>query len=114
MPQYKVRFYHMVQGMDQPDERDLGIVEADDELSARKLASRELCLREGGDPNCSYTLSCISAELILTGENAESLSLMTKDEFWDVAKIAKPGITREEYDVMWDDFQKKKSLKELN
>ncbi|WYW01496.1 hypothetical protein Amme1_00104 [Pseudomonas phage vB_PpuM-Amme-1] len=50
----------------------------------------------------------------LPGEDAEKLSLMTKDEFWDIAKIAKPGITREEYDVMWDDFQKKKSLKALN
>lgn len=32
----------------------------------------------------------------------------TKNEWWEVAKIAKPGITRKEYNIIWRSFIEKK------
>lgn len=36
------------------------------------------------------------------------LNEWTKDEFFEVARRVKSGITTEEYDAMWDDFVEKK------
>lgn len=36
------------------------------------------------------------------------LDEFTKEEWWDVAKKLKPGLTEEEYDDMWDRFQEAK------
>lgn len=36
------------------------------------------------------------------------LDEFTKDEWFDVVRELKPGITREEYTVMWDEFQETK------
>ncbi|WYW02688.1 hypothetical protein Peetri_00100 [Pseudomonas phage vB_PpuM-Peetri] len=104
MPQYKVKFYHMVQGMDHPDKRDLGVVEADDELSARKQAAHGLCLREGGDPNCSYTLSCISARLVKTNvvefeSKADRRKRISKE--FETEMKSHPGSAGENTDLIW-------------
>lgn len=32
-----------------------------------------------------------------------------KDEWWDVMRRAKPDITREEFDLYWDEFQSDKA-----
>lgn len=41
-------------------------------------------------------------------------SELTKDEFFSVALQFKPGLTREEYDKMWDDFLAHRKMKEMN
>lgn len=42
----------------------------------------------------------------------------TKDEWFDLARQLKPGLTRQEYDAMWDEFQAAKAehvrLRSLN
>lgn len=37
------------------------------------------------------------------------LDSLDKDEWWDVCRRLRPDITREEYEVMWADFQQRKS-----
>lgn len=32
-----------------------------------------------------------------------------RDEWWDVMRRAKPGISREEFDLYWDEFQRDKA-----
>lgn len=39
----------------------------------------------------------------------DSLYLLDKEEFWDVARKIKPGLQREEYERMWEDFQQRKA-----
>jgi hypothetical protein len=36
-----------------------------------------------------------------------------KDEWWDVARMARPELTREQYDEMWDDFLEMKKKRRL-
>lgn len=42
-------------------------------------------------------------------DNGVRLNEYTKDEWLLVARQLVPGITQEEYDAMWDDFQKRKA-----
>jgi hypothetical protein len=32
------------------------------------------------------------------------LNELDKDEMWDVARVLKPGVTREEFEEMWAEF----------
>lgn len=38
----------------------------------------------------------------------DSLYLFGKDEWWSVAKIARPSLTYDEFEVMWEEFTKRK------
>jgi len=40
----------------------------------------------------------------MTAEPAVQLNEFSKDEWWDVARILSPDLSREEYDEMWADF----------
>lgn len=43
-----------------------------------------------------------------------SLFELDKEEFWDVSRRLRPNLSREEYDVLWDNFVQMKKEKELN
>lgn len=40
------------------------------------------------------------------------LDEFTKDEWFSVARVLKPGLSREEYEKMWADFVKEKAAHE--
>jgi hypothetical protein len=44
-----------------------------------------------------------------TASAAEPKNLLDREEFWDVARQLKPDLPREEYERMWEDFQKAKA-----
>jgi hypothetical protein len=41
------------------------------------------------------------------------LDELDRDEMWDVARALRPGITREEFEATWADFQAEKRRKAL-
>lgn len=41
------------------------------------------------------------------------LDEFTKEEWFDVCKKVKPGLTQDQYDKMWDDFQTEKARRKL-
>ncbi len=43
----------------------------------------------------------------------EPLNEFDRDEWWDVARKLKPGLTREQYDKDWDDFQARKAARAM-
>lgn len=47
-------------------------------------------------------------------EEPEAMYMMTKEEFWDIVRAFNPDLSWEEYEEMWDAFQKFKRLKQIN
>jgi hypothetical protein len=52
----------------------------------------------------------VAAVTKLAWHEGEYASLLTYDreEWWDVCRVANPAITREQFDLMWEEFQKRK------
>lgn len=46
--------------------------------------------------------------------DAARLDEFDKDEWWDVCRKLRPELTREEYDVLWADFQAMKARRRAN
>lgn len=44
---------------------------------------------------------------------ATKLNEYTKEEWRDIAEAARPGITDEEYEAMWERFQRHKQLRSV-
>lgn len=40
---------------------------------------------------------------------ADPLGELDQDEWWDICRRAAPGLTREQFDEMWADFQARKA-----
>lgn len=45
----------------------------------------------------------------MIGEHTQRVDEYTKDEWFSVVRQLKPGLTRDEYEVMWADFQRAKA-----
>lgn len=51
---------------------------------------------------------------LIDPEKLQHMDELTKDEFYAVARLLKPDITREEYEVMWLEFCEVKRKRILN
>lgn len=49
----------------------------------------------------------------MNGLGGTRLNEYTRDEWWDVCRQAKPDLTREEFDRLWDEFQAEKAKRTL-
>lgn len=47
-------------------------------------------------------------------ERLPRLEDLTQDEFWDLARMVKPGLTREEFDQDWAEFRRWKARRALH
>lgn len=55
---------------------------------------------------------------MLPGEGVQRLDEYTREEWWDVARLCNPSLTRAEFDLMWSQFlderAERERLRELN
>jgi hypothetical protein len=46
--------------------------------------------------------------------NDTRLDELSADEWWDICRHFRPDVTRDEFDLMWEEFQEMKRRRELH